>query len=358
MKALIWLGKSTVKVRVTITMDVPKPKVAEVIDVILEVTGSTFCGSDLHLLHDKFIEMEKGNILEHEFCGVVKSMGAGVKGLKTENHIFTSFQIICRDMTPLQKPSQCEKTNCKTPENGMYGGRTAVLFGDVKLLKLPDTVPDENGLYLSDVLAALYNCVIDTKVYKGDVVVFWSAGLIVQMCAEFALKESRMRSNCLNYSGRLESEYPHIETIDFSVFPKGEPVTSQLKKMVDSRGRQTSLSTHYFKLEVYIEIYSFEIVNELIRSVRNFGHFGIAVVHANHFKIGALMERGIHLIGNVQVPVHLYWDKLMKDIMSGDLDALKVDKVYYKFEANADSKQKVFALTKFSMPPRAVARIS
>jgi len=93
--------------------------------------------------------------------------------------------------------SQCERTNANTIENGMYGGRTAgmfgyshftggfaggqaeyvrVPFGDVNLLKLPDSVPDEKGLYLSDVLATSWNCVVDTGVEKGDVVAIWGAG--------------------------------------------------------------------------------------------------------------------------------------------------------------------------------------
>jgi threonine dehydrogenase-like Zn-dependent dehydrogenase len=79
----------------------------------------------------------------------------------------------------------------------MYGGRTAGMFGyshfsggfaggqaeyvrvpygDVNLLKLPDNVPDEQGLYLSDVIATSWHCVVDTGVKKGDVVAIWGAG--------------------------------------------------------------------------------------------------------------------------------------------------------------------------------------
>ena len=51
-----------------------------------------------------------------------------------------------------------------------------IAFGDVNLLKIPDKVPDEKALYLSDVLATSWNCVVDTAVYKGDVVAIWGAG--------------------------------------------------------------------------------------------------------------------------------------------------------------------------------------
>lgn len=63
MKALCWMGKNDVQM-----LDVPKPIVVEDTDVILKITGSTVCGSDLHLLHGTVVEMEKGDILGHEFC--------------------------------------------------------------------------------------------------------------------------------------------------------------------------------------------------------------------------------------------------------------------------------------------------
>lgn len=78
--------------------DVPKPRVVEDRDVILKVTGSTVCGSDLHLLHGTVIQLEKGDILGHEFCGVVESMGSGVKGLQKGDRVVASFQIACGDV--------------------------------------------------------------------------------------------------------------------------------------------------------------------------------------------------------------------------------------------------------------------
>src|SRR6266699_2274328 len=77
MKALVWQGKQKVAV-----VDMPKPKIIEDRDVILKVTGSTVCGSDLHLLHGAVVQMKPGDILGHEFCGVVESVGKGVKGIK------------------------------------------------------------------------------------------------------------------------------------------------------------------------------------------------------------------------------------------------------------------------------------
>ena len=76
MKALAWMGKGSVQL-----VDAPRPKIIEPRDVIVRVTGSTVCGSDLHLLHGAVIEVQKGDILGHEFCGTVDEIGSGVTGL-------------------------------------------------------------------------------------------------------------------------------------------------------------------------------------------------------------------------------------------------------------------------------------
>jgi len=185
MKALVWNGKNTVNV-----VDTPKPAVVEDTDVILKVTGSTVCGSDLHLLHGTVVELEKGDILGHEFCGVVDEVGSKVSKVKKGDRVVASFQIACGNchFCNLKYSSQCDRTNSNSIEYGMYGGRTAGMFGyshftggfaggqaeyvrvpigDVNLLKLPDDVPDEKGLYLSDVICTSWNAVLDTGVKEG-----------------------------------------------------------------------------------------------------------------------------------------------------------------------------------------------
>lgn len=77
MKALAWMGKNKVEI-----VEVSKPRIMEPRDVILKITGSTVCGSDLHLLHGSVVELQKGDILGHEFCGVVDEVGSEVKNLQ------------------------------------------------------------------------------------------------------------------------------------------------------------------------------------------------------------------------------------------------------------------------------------
>ena len=397
MKALVWNGKNDVKVIETF-----KPAKIENTDVIVKVTGSTVCGSDLHLYHGTVLEMQKGDILGHEFCGVVDSVGPNISKVKPGDRVVCSFQIACGQCMYCQRKlsSQCEKTNDNTIENIMYGGRTAgmlgyshftggyaggqaeyvrVAYGDVNLLKIPDAVPDEKALYLSDVLSTSWNCVVDTGVKEGDVVAIWGAGPIGQMCADFSFLNGAKRVIIIDGgpgAWRLDyvkSKLPKVETINFTDLPRGESVTSQLKKM-EHGGPDVALEcvageypkgwAHYFEILLGMETDSCEIINEMITSVKSFGRCGITGVYVgftNHFNIGSLMERGIRLIGNGQAPVHLYWEDLLKKIQDGSIDPLRMvshrvkleelETVYKKYDAREHGMQKIFVQTKFSFPP-------
>lgn len=302
----------------------------------------------------------------------------------------------------------------------MYGGRTAGMFGyshftggfaggqaeyarvpygDVNLLKLPDDVPDEKGLYLSDVLSTSWNCVVDTGVKDGDVVAIWGAGPIGQMCAEMSFIRGAKRVIVIDggpAAWRLDlvkSKTPKVETLNYTDLPRGTSVTSKLKEM-EHGGPDVALECaageyakgwgHQIEMALGLETDTSEIINEMITSVKNYGRCGVTGVYVgfvrlfqslfiptrtclltlnqtNHFNIGSLMERGIRLIGNGQAPVHLYWQDLLKMLQDGSLDSNimlshrisidEMDTLYKKFAARADNLQKVFVQTKFSGPP-------
>ena len=266
MKALCWMGKNTVEMH-----EVPRPKILEPNDVILKVTGSTVCGSDLHLMHGTIIQLKKGDILGHEFCGVVDEVGANVTKVQKGRRYVASFQIACGDCFQCRQKlsSQCERTNSNTTERAMYGGQTAGMFGyshftggfaggqaeyvrvplgDVNLLEIPDDVPDEKSLYLSDVLATSYNAVHDTAVYPGDQVAIWGAGPIGQMAGVFAVDAGATKVIFVDTEPRLSFVREHwspahadkLELVDYKKLSFGvtnkATVVSTLKKMCGGRG--------------------------------------------------------------------------------------------------------------------------
>jgi threonine dehydrogenase-like Zn-dependent dehydrogenase len=162
--------------RVSPIADVPKPQILEDTDVILKVTGSTVCGSDLHLYHGAVVQLADGDILGHEFCGVVELVGRAVTKVQVGKRYVASFQIACGDCFFCKQglSSQCETTNANTAAKSLYGGRTAGIFGyshltggfaggqaeyvrvplgDVNLLEIPDDVSDEKGEFFPALLS-------------------------------------------------------------------------------------------------------------------------------------------------------------------------------------------------------------
>lgn len=398
MKALTWQGKYNVKL-----METPKPKIIDDKDIIVKVTGSTICGSDLHLYHGVIPEMKKDDILGHEFCGIVESVGPKTTKYKPGDRVVASFQIACGSCYYCQRSlsSVCEQTNSNELARRLYGRRTAGIFGyshitggfaggqaewvrvpygDVNLLKLPDNVPDEKGLYLSDVLGTSWNAVVDTGVSESDVVAIWGAGPIGQMAAEFSFLNGASRVILIDGGSGgwrlnfVKKHLPKVETIDFTKLPKGENVTSQLKKMCDNRGPDVAIECaageyaqswqHYFETLLGIETDTSELLNEMITSVRAYGRCGVTGVYAgycNHFNIGSLMQTGVRLIGNGQAPIHKYWNHLLKLIQEDTIkplhmvthrfDISDMEQVYTLFDKREPGLQKVFIQTRHSAPP-------
>ncbi|KID86262.1 S-(hydroxymethyl)glutathione dehydrogenase [Metarhizium guizhouense ARSEF 977] len=394
MNALVWMGKNRVEIA-----QVPKPKIVEDRDVILKVTGSTVCGSDLHLLHGSVLQLSKGDILGHEFCGVAEFVGRQVHNVHVGKRYVASFQIACGDCFYCRKKlsSQCEKTNANAMAKAIYGGRTAgmfgyshltggfaggqaeyvrVPFGDVNLLELPDDVPDEKGKS---------NALVDTGVEKGDSVAIFGAGPIGHMAGVCALDRGAKKAIFVDTEPRLsyiKGHFPReymsrVELVDFKTVSSGitnsKTVVSRLKEICDGRGPDVALECaageyakgwlHWLEMATGAETDTSEIVNEMIESVHSFGRCGITGVYVgytNHFNIGSLMQRGIRFIGNGQAPVHMYWKDLLAAIQKKELDPLQMvshrvrledlDKVYYMFDNKEDSMQKVFVETKFSAP--------
>lgn len=136
--------------------------------MIVKVTGSTVCGSDVHIMHGVIIQTEKGDILGHEFCGVIEQVGSAVKERKVGDRVVNSFVVSCGKCRFCKQKltTACEKTNSSTVHKMLYGERMGgifgyshftggyaggqaeyvrVPFGDHNLLKLPDKVPFEKG---------------------------------------------------------------------------------------------------------------------------------------------------------------------------------------------------------------------
>ncbi|EMD42179.1 hypothetical protein CERSUDRAFT_110723 [Gelatoporia subvermispora B] len=388
MKALAWFGARDVRM-----IDAPIPDITEPDDVILKVTGTTICGSDLHLYHGEIVALQKGDILGHEFMGVVDKVGPNVNNLQVGQRVVASFQIACGECSYCKQKlsSFCDRTNPSSLMNSMYGHRDAGFFGyshftggfaggqaeyvrvpkgNVNLLPIPDDIPDEKALYLSDVLPTSYHCVVDTGVKEGDVVGVWGLGPIGQCAARWAkLKGASRVIGIDRIPERLAfARDAGIETIDFSqhtdvvkriqeICPGGLDVALDCGTF-----HQPKTMLHKVEKALMLETDVSEIANEMITSVKKMGRCGVIAAYAgytNHFNIGALMEKGIRFIGNGQAPVHMYWKEILNDyIIPGKFDPtfmithrVPIDdfpKLYQAFDKRVAGVEKVFVETQFS----------
>jgi threonine dehydrogenase-like Zn-dependent dehydrogenase len=124
MKALTWQGVSDVRVE-----DVPDPSIRDATDIIVRITSTGLCGSDLHLYTVLAPFLDAGDVLGHEPMGIVEEVGPGVTALKAGDRVVIPFNVSCGDcwMCGHQLHSQCETTQVHEFGTG------ASLFGYTKL---------------------------------------------------------------------------------------------------------------------------------------------------------------------------------------------------------------------------------
>jgi threonine dehydrogenase-like Zn-dependent dehydrogenase len=171
MKAVTWHGKRDVRVDT-----VPDPILKEPTDVVVRITSTGLCGSDLHLYEVMGPFIDEGDILGHEPMGVVEEVGAEVTEVAPGDRVVVPFNISCGTcfMCDRGLQSQCETTQVREQGSGaalfgytkLYGqvpgGQAEYLrvpFGNTLPIKVPDGPPDDRFVYLSDVLPTAWQAV-------------------------------------------------------------------------------------------------------------------------------------------------------------------------------------------------------
>jgi threonine dehydrogenase-like Zn-dependent dehydrogenase len=199
MKANCWYSKHDVRVE-----EVSDPKILNRRDAIVKVTSTAICGSDLHLYNGYIPTLEKGDILGHEFMGEVVEIGSEVKNLSTGDRVVASFPISCGNCFFCQKQmfSLCENSNPNAPIaqklfghspagiygyshmlGGFAGGQAEyarVPYADVGTIKIPEGLPDEKVLFLSDIFPTGYMAAENCDIQPGDTVAVWGCGPVGQ----------------------------------------------------------------------------------------------------------------------------------------------------------------------------------
>ena len=179
MRALTWQGIEDVRVE-----DVPDPQLQEPHDAVVRVTSTAICGSDLHLYKVLAPYLKPGDVLGHEFMGVVEEVGSAVSNLAVGDRVVVPFNISCGHCWMCDRGlfAQCETTQNREQGKGaslfgytsLYGAvpggqaeRVRVPHADFGPVKLPSELPDERFLYLSDILPTAWQGVQFADVPEG-----------------------------------------------------------------------------------------------------------------------------------------------------------------------------------------------
>ncbi len=206
MRALTYHGAHSVKVD-----NVPDPVIENDDDIILRVTATAICGSDLHLYRGKIPKTEHGDIFGHEFMGIVEEAGSGVTAVHPGDRVVIPFVIACGSCFFCQMDlfAACETTN--TGRGAILNKKSippgAALFGFSHLyggipggqaeyvrvpkantgpFKVPGTLSDEKVLFLSDILPTAFQAVTNAAVGKGSSLAIYGAGPVGLLSAACA----------------------------------------------------------------------------------------------------------------------------------------------------------------------------
>ncbi|KAI8067700.1 chaperonin 10-like protein [Gilbertella persicaria] len=391
MLACVWSGKEKLVMK-----RVPKPEITDDEDVIIKVTGSTVCGSDLHLYHGEIMQLKDGDILGHECMGVIEKVGTKVTKFHPGDRVVAAFNIACGTCQFCQKKlfTACENTNNSSVMEKLYGHRTAgiigyshflggfsgaqaeyarILFGNTNLIKIPDSVPDEKALFLSDIVPTSYHALWSADIQENDVVGVWGLGPIGLSAVQWLRNVFKAKRIIAidNVPERLELAKVRwgAEVINFNtdkdVSAKVlELVPEGLDRAIDCGGfRYAKSLLHKAERAIGLETDTSEVINEMIRSTKKFGTMAVIADYAaytNHFLIGGLMEKGLRLVGCGQAPIQRHWDKCLEHIQKDEFDPTiilthrfpleQVPEVYRRFDRKEAGIMKTFIETKFSGP--------
>ena len=229
MRALTWQGKEKVSVET-----VPDPVISQPTDAIIKVTSTAICGSDLHLYSVLGPYLHQGDILGHEPMGIVEEVGAEVTHIKPGDRVVVPFNISCGSCWMCSRGlfAQCETTQNREQ------GKGASLFGYTELygsvpggqaeylrvpqahfgpIKVPDGVPDERFLYLSDILPTAWQAVAYADVPEEGTLAVFGLGPVGQLCARIGVHQGRRVIGVDRVPERLELARKFgVETVDLS----------------------------------------------------------------------------------------------------------------------------------------------
>ncbi|MDF2554779.1 MAG: glutathione-dependent formaldehyde dehydrogenase, partial [Microbacterium sp.] len=315
-------------------------------DAIVRVTRAAICGSDLHLYHGMMPDTRIGHTFGHEIIGVVEEVGPSVQNLKRGDKVMVPFNIYCGTCYFCARGlySNCHNVNPNaTAVGGIYGyshttggydggqaERVRVPFADVGPTVIPDWLPDEDALMLTDAFATGYFGAQLGDIVQGDTVVVFGAGPVGLSAARSAWFMGAGRVivvDHLDYRLEKARDFAYAETMSIA---EHKDIVVALKKTteylgadvaIDAVGAEAdgSLLQHITAAKLKMQGGSPVALNWAIDSVRKGGTVSVMGAYGPIFsavKFGDALNKGLTLNAN-QAPVKRQWPRLFEHIQAG-----------------------------------------
>ena len=247
MRAVTWQGKRDVRVE-----EVPDPTIQDPTDIIVKITTTGLCGSDLHLYETLGAFLDPGDILGHEPMGIVQEVGPEVTRLRAGDRVVIPFNVSCGTcwMCGRGLHSQCETTQVRDQGTGaalfgytkLYGqvpgGQAELLrvpFGNTLPVQVPEGPPDDRFVFLSDVLPTAWQGVMYADVGPDDTLLVMGLGPIGDMAARIARHLGVEKVIGVDVEeDRLERVRQRgIQTLNYD---ETDDLTGTLRDLTDGRG--------------------------------------------------------------------------------------------------------------------------
>lgn len=375
MRAVTFQGAMNMQVK-----QVPDPTIKKKDDIIVRITSTAICGSDLHIYQGS-VTTKKDYVVGHEPMGIVEEVGPEVTRVKKGDRVVMPFNVSCGHCfyCEHEMESQCDNSNGNPHvDTGGYFGFTErygnYVGGQAELLRVPfaNFVPfvipksceleDESLLFMSDVLPTAYWSVENAGVKRDDTVVILGCGPIGLMAQKFAWMKGAKRViaiDCVQYRLNHARKMNNVEVFDFT---KHEDMGKYIKELthggadvvidaVGMDGKKTPMEAMEQKIKLVGGTTS--PIKIAIDAVRKFGTIQLTGVYGakyNQFPLGSMWERNI-TIKMGQAPVIHYMPMMFDMITKGELDPReiishkvsldKASEMYEKFYKHEDECIKV-----------------
>ncbi|WP_409177144.1 zinc-dependent alcohol dehydrogenase [Brevibacillus fortis] len=343
MKAVTYQGIKNVMVK-----EVPDPKIEKPDDMIVKLTSTAICGSDLHLIHGMIPNLQEDYIIGHEPMGIVEEVGPGVTKLKKGDRVIIPFTIACGECFYCKNhlESQCDNSNENGEMGGFFGysdttggypgGQAEYLrvpFANFTHFKLPGDceVEDEKLCLIADAMPTAYWSVDNADVKNGDTVIVLGCGPVGLLAQKFCWLKGAKRVIAVDYIDYRLQHAKRTNNVEIVNFEQMENIGNYLKEItkggadvvIDAVGMDGKMSALEFLASgLKLQGGAMGAIVIASQAVRKGGTIQITGVYGgryNAFPLGDIMQRNVN-IRSGQAPVIHYMPYMYELITTGKVD--------------------------------------